>query len=85
MTKLFLVIGLVVSSQCVAQVAADKWVDSVFETLDKDQKIAQLMVVRMSSVSGTGANRKVTFYEKEVEEAVKKYNVGGICFKYPEV
>jgi beta-glucosidase-like glycosyl hydrolase/CubicO group peptidase (beta-lactamase class C family) len=62
-----------------AQVAADKWVDSVFKSLDRDQKIAQLMIVRMSSVSGSGPNRKVTFYEKEVAEAVKKYNVGGIC------
>ncbi|RYG01453.1 MAG: serine hydrolase, partial [Chitinophagaceae bacterium] len=62
-----------------AQLAADRWADSVFQTLDKDQKIAQLMVVRMSAVSGSGANRKVTFYEKEVQEAVQKYNVGGIC------
>ncbi|HTE24468.1 glycoside hydrolase family 3 N-terminal domain-containing protein [Flavitalea sp.] len=79
MNKLFLVIGLVISSPGFAQVAADKWVDSVFQSLDKDQKIAQLMVVRMSSVSGSGATRRVTFYEKEVEDAVKKYNVGGIC------
>ncbi|RYY19321.1 MAG: serine hydrolase, partial [Chitinophagaceae bacterium] len=79
MNKLFLVIGLVFTTQAFSQVAADKWVDSVFQTLDKDEKIAQLMVVRMSAVSGTGANRKVTFYEKEVEDAVKKYNVGGIC------
>jgi beta-N-acetylhexosaminidase len=79
MNKLFLVIGLVISSQSFAQVAADKWVDSVFQSLDKDQKIAQLMIVRMSSVSGSGANRRVTFYEKEVEDAVRKYNVGAIC------
>ncbi|MHA4843243.1 glycoside hydrolase family 3 N-terminal domain-containing protein [Flavitalea antarctica] len=79
MNKLFLVIGLVISSQSFAQVAADRWVDSVFQSLGKDEKIAQLMVVRMSSVSGSGANRRVTFYEKEVEDAVKKYNVGGIC------
>src|SRR5687767_8024606 len=79
MNKLFLVIGLVISSQSFAQVAADRWVDSVYQSLDKDEKIAQLMVVRMSSVSGSGPNRRVTFYEKEVEEAVRKYNVGGIC------
>jgi beta-N-acetylhexosaminidase len=79
MNKLFLVIGLVISSHSFAQVAADKWVDSVFQSLDKDQKIAQLMIVRMSSVSGSGANRRVTFYEKEVEDAVRKYNVGAIC------
>ncbi|HMF72033.1 MAG TPA: glycoside hydrolase family 3 N-terminal domain-containing protein, partial [Flavitalea sp.] len=83
MKKLFIIIGLAVSvpvtAQVTVQVAADRWVDSVFRSLTRDQKIAQLMVVRMSSVSGAGATRKVTFYEKEVEEAVTKYNVGGIC------
>jgi beta-N-acetylhexosaminidase len=54
----------------------DYWVDSVFKTLTKDQKIGQLMVVRLSSI---GPNRTITFYEKEVEEAIRKYNIGGIC------
>lgn len=54
---------------------ADKWVDSVFHTLNNDQKIAQLMVVRLSGLT----NGTVVFYDKEVEEAIKKYNVGGIC------
>ena len=79
MKNFFLLIGLAITIQCSAQLAADRWVDSVFESLDKDQKIAQLMVVRMSSVSGSGNSRKVIFYEKEVEEAITKYNVGGIC------
>src|SRR5580700_7263642 len=56
--------------------AAD-WVDSVFQTLTPDQKIAQLMVVRLSSIdSRTG---QVSFYGKEVEDAVRRFNVGGIC------
>ncbi|HVM86843.1 MAG TPA: glycoside hydrolase family 3 N-terminal domain-containing protein [Puia sp.] len=55
----------------------DKWVDSVFNTLNDDQKIAQLIVMRLSSIDL--ATRKVTFYNKEVEEAVRKYNIGGIC------
>jgi len=54
----------------------DYWVDSVFKTLTKDQKIGQLMVVRLSSI---GPGRRVVFYEKEVEEAIRKYNIGGIC------
>jgi beta-N-acetylhexosaminidase len=54
-----------------------KWVDSVFKTLSDDQKIAQLIVVRLSSIDLT--SRKVTFYDKEVEDAVRKYDVGGIC------
>jgi len=56
---------------------ATRWVDSVFKTLSSDHKIGQLMVVRLSSIDG--ASRKVTFYEKEVSEAIKKYNIGGIC------
>jgi beta-glucosidase-like glycosyl hydrolase/CubicO group peptidase (beta-lactamase class C family) len=53
------------------------WVDSVFRTLNNDDKIAQLIVVRMSTIdSRTG---KVTFYEEKVEEAIRKYKVGGIC------
>src|ERR1044072_8760703 len=56
--------------------AADHWVDSVFKTLSKNQKIAQLMVVRVSSI---GADRKVVFYDKQVEESIRKYNIGGLC------
>src|ERR1700709_2624452 len=55
---------------------ASRWVDSVFKTLSDDQKIAQLMIVRMSSIDAT--TRKVTFYDHEVEDAIRKYNVGGI-------
>jgi len=56
---------------------AEAWVDSVFRTLTPDEKIAQLMVIRMSAIDPS--THKVIFYDKEVEEAVKKYNVGGIC------
>jgi beta-N-acetylhexosaminidase len=64
------------TSQRASNLPADYWVDSVFKTLSKDQKIGQLMVVRLSSI---GPNRTITFYEKEVEEAIRKYNIGGIC------
>jgi beta-N-acetylhexosaminidase len=55
---------------------ATHWVDSVFKTLTPEQKIAQLMVLRLSSI---GPNRTITFYAKEVEEAIRKYNIGAIC------
>jgi beta-N-acetylhexosaminidase len=55
---------------------AKQWVDSVFKTLTKEQKIAQLMVLRLSSI---GPNRTITFFDKEVEEAIRKYNIGAIC------
>jgi len=60
-----------------AQLPAGAWVDSVFKTLSPDQKIAQLMVVRMSAIDQ--ANHRIVFYDKEVEQAIRQYNVGGIC------
>lgn len=71
---------LVMASLAVqAQQAENRWVDSIFNLLNKDEKIAQLMVVRMSTFTGSGSNRNAIFFEKEVEEAVLKYNIGGIC------
>ncbi len=55
----------------------EKWVDSVFNSLSEDERIAQLMVVRMSAIDLQ--TRKITFYGQAVKEAVEKYNVGGIC------
>ena len=63
-------------SQRHTNLSANEWVDSVFKTLTQDQKIGQLMVVRLSSI---GPNRTITFYEKQVEESIRKYNIGGIC------
>ena len=51
------------------------WVDSVFSTLNENEKIAQLMVVRVSSISAG----KVIFHDEEVKNAINTYNVGGIC------
>jgi beta-N-acetylhexosaminidase len=69
-------IGNSAAAQRATRLTADQWVDSVFKTLSKDQKIAQLMVVRLSSL---GPDRTAVFLEKEVEEAIRTYNVGGIC------
>ncbi|MGB8190788.1 MAG: glycoside hydrolase family 3 N-terminal domain-containing protein, partial [Chitinophagaceae bacterium] len=65
------------TAQFHSNLSANAWVDSVFKTLSPDEKIAQLMVVRGSSIDP--ATRRPVFYTKEVEEQVKKYNVGGIC------
>ncbi len=63
-------------SQRTSNLAAGQWVDSVMKTLSDDEKIAQLMVVRLSAI---GPDRKTVFYDKEVLEAISKYNIGGIC------
>jgi beta-N-acetylhexosaminidase len=74
---LLCLIAFSLSAQFRSNLQANAWVDSVFKTLSPDEKIAQLMVVRGSSTDP--ATRRPVFYTKEVEEQVKKYNVGGIC------
>ena len=56
---------------------ADQWVDSVFKSLSPNQKIAQLIVMRLSSIDMQ--TKKITFYDKQVEDAIRKYDIGGIC------
>ena len=53
--------------------AADKWVDSTFNSLSKDERIAQLMVIRAHSNLGPEHVQQLT-------DLVKKYNVGALCF-----
>lgn len=72
---IFLLCSLYTYSQQVPAHGATQWVDSVFRSLTEDQRIAQLIVVRMSSIDG----KKVIFHESEVKDAIKKYNIGGIC------
>lgn len=77
-----LVLGFMLLSSSFAQfssnLGADQWVDSVFRTLSKDDKIAQLFVIRTSAPPAAGAP-SATFYDKEVTEAIQKYRVGALC------
>ena len=59
------------------QQSADNWVDSVFKTLTPDEQIAQLMVVRLSTIDSR--TKTVTFYDSIVTELIKQYNIGSIC------
>lgn len=59
-----------------SQTSAVAWADSVLATLNEDQRIGQLMMLRMSSADAAG---RVTFYENEVRNAVLKYNIGSVC------
>lgn len=65
------------SFPAVSQTPAEHWADSVLQTLRPEEKIAQLLVVRLSSIDTR--TRVVTFYEEAVEAAIRNYNVGGIC------
>lgn len=74
---IILFFSLCVFGQKDQQLAAKHWADSVFKTLSDDERIAQLMVVRLSSIDLK--TKQVTFYDQQVTELVKKYNIGGIC------
>ena len=54
-----------------------RWADSVIKTLSPDEKIAQLIMVRLSSIDTR--TRTVSFYDTTVERDIKKFNIGGIC------
>jgi beta-N-acetylhexosaminidase len=55
--------------------AAQHWADSVKKKLSKKEKIAQLMVIRVSERQGG----KDVFFEDEVSTYIKKYNIGAVC------
>ena len=52
---------------------AKAWVDSVFKSLSKEERIAQLMVIRAHSNLGPE-------HVQGVVEQIQKYNVGALCF-----
>jgi beta-glucosidase-like glycosyl hydrolase/CubicO group peptidase (beta-lactamase class C family) len=55
--------------------ASQHWVDSVFNSLTQQQRIAQLMVVRESGLS----SGMPVFYTDKVEALIRNYNIGSIC------
>lgn len=74
---LFVCLSLMVQAQKKSNLAKKAWVDSVFSTLTPDEKIGQLVVVRLSSMDGkTG---KPVFFTDKVLDAVQRFKVGGVC------
>ena len=61
------------SGQNKPKLTAQQWTDSVFNSLNDDEKIAQLMVVRAHSNLGADHVAKVV-------EDIQKYKVGALCF-----
>lgn len=53
--------------------ASKHWVDSVFRKLSKNERIAQLMIIRAHSNLGQD-------HVDAVSKLIKDYNVGGLCF-----
>jgi len=69
----FLLFPVLGKAQYKSQLNKAQWVDSVFNSLTNDQRIAQLMVIRAHSNLGPDHVAKVS-------EEIKKYNVGALCF-----
>jgi beta-glucosidase-like glycosyl hydrolase/CubicO group peptidase (beta-lactamase class C family) len=75
-----LLVAFLFSLPCIASFAQYKsnlnrqaWVDSVFNSLSDEEKIAQLMVIRAHSNLGPDHVAKVV-------NDIQKYNVGSLCF-----
>jgi beta-glucosidase-like glycosyl hydrolase/CubicO group peptidase (beta-lactamase class C family) len=58
--------------QSFAQNAENRWVDSVYNSLTMDQRVAQLICMR--------ANQPDKPFYEDVAKYIKKYNIGGVCF-----
>src|SRR5439155_25190241 len=56
-----------------SNLSAGAWVDSVFKSASKDEKIAQLMVIRAHSNRGPE-------HVAHVDSLLRTYNVGALCF-----
>jgi len=66
-------IPFIATAQYKSKLNKDQWVDSVFNSLSDDEKIAQLMVIRAHSNLGPDHVAKVV-------NDIQKYNVGALCF-----
>ncbi|ADY52415.1 glycoside hydrolase family 3 domain protein [Pseudopedobacter saltans DSM 12145] len=81
MKKLFFVWAFCSSLSVCAQEFLQKtpeavlWADSVQKKLNKKQKIAQLMVIRVSERQGN----KDVFFEEKVSKDIRKYKIGALC------
>ncbi|SDW62200.1 beta-glucosidase [Hydrobacter penzbergensis] len=72
---LILMLGMMTQAQSFYEKTpeAARWVRKKFRKLSKDQRIAQLMIIRAHSNLGPDHVAQVT-------ELIKKYNIGGLCF-----
>ncbi|GAB4497263.1 MAG: glycoside hydrolase family 3 N-terminal domain-containing protein [Saprospiraceae bacterium] len=53
-----------------------RWVDSVFNALSEEERLGQLFMLRAHT-------DKDTAYERQVEDMIRRYKPGGLCFFNP--
>lgn len=58
--------------QLCAQNAESRWVDSVYNSLTNEQRVAQLICMR--------ANLPDKPFDENVAKYIRQYNIGGVCF-----
>ena len=69
---IFGLLALVLVGQLKAQDAESRWVDSVYNSLTLEQRVAQLICMR--------ANNPDKPFDANVAKYIKRYNIGGVCF-----
>lgn len=69
---------LQINAQHTTRQTRSQWVDSVFNSLGQDEKIAQLMVLRTTELIDR-KTMKIAYYDSAVAAAIQKYNIGAIC------
>ena len=57
--------------------SAVKWADSVYQSLNDEERIGQLIVTRLSTIDMK--TMKITLFYDQVMDYVKKYNIGSVC------
>lgn len=72
---LFFFTPLLIDAQSSKTVKAELWADSVFNSLNDDQRIAQLMIIRESTFSQQGP----VYHDSLIRALILQYNIGGIC------
>ena len=66
------IVLVVAVGQSFAQTSEDHWVDSVYNSLTTEQRVAQLICMR--------ANQPDKPFYEDVAKYIKQYNIGGVCF-----
>ncbi len=74
MRRLLVMMSMLCAGQLMAQ--KQQWVDSVFQSLSNEERIAQLMVIRTSSMDAKG---NPIMFDSLANALVRQYNVGAVC------